>query len=466
MNAETKAAPGTGAAGLSAEVKVLLIEDNGDLLEIVHQFLEAYGFRIIPARDGQEGLDAFARDRPDIVLADVLLPKVNGFQVCERIKKGPRPTPVVLMSALYKTYNLQKEAKTKYGADEYLIKPLNLVAVAKLLCGLLGIERPTPGATPLPGAPIAEPSPAAPAAPAAAAPVDAFDVPIEVEEAEPAPAPPPTPAQKAPPPEPPAPAVKAPPPAAASPKPKTPAAPAAKTASFAPAGRLADAPIEQVLAHFYLAGVTGKLTVTAPPFTRLIFIKNGVPLYVQSNSPAETFTHLLVADGKITANQLARAERMARDRKTTVGKTMADSGLIDADELAPYLLHEVNCRLIATLALTAGEYSFVADTSWTAKIKRPEMELFDLTYKAIVQKDDAAALQRRYATAQNKVVVKNEERLPLVGRIQWRDEHLDAFMFIDGERTIGELTEQSGQPPSIVHQLLYTLELFDMVRFR
>ncbi len=428
-----------------SEVKVLLIEDNLDLQEIVLQFLEAYGFRIVAARDGQEGLDLYDSEHPDIVLADVLLPKVNGFQVCQRIKSGPTPPPVVLMSALYKTYNLQKEAKTKYGADEYLIKPLNLVAVAKLLCDLLGIDKPD-GKRP----------------PAAAAPATPETPPAEPEAAAPVPAPPVAAA------EPEAPEAVAEAPIAAEAEPSAPAPSAAEPAFLPapPAASLTDWPSEQLLAQYFLHDNTGKLTVTAESYSRQVFIKSGLPIYVHSNSPAETFTHLLTADGKITPDQLARADRMARERKSTVGKVLVESGMIDPTDLATYLVREVESRLSAVLLATEGDYVFAPDDSWLEKIKRPELELFDLTYKAVLAKLDAVALLRRYLPAQARLVAKNEERLWLVGRIQWRDEHLEAFMMIDGERTVRAVTEESGQTPFIVHQLLYTLELFDMIRFR
>jgi DNA-binding IclR family transcriptional regulator len=64
------------------------------------------------------------------------------------------------------------------------------------------------------------------------------------------------------------------------------------------------------------------------------------------------------------------------------------------------------------------------------------------------------------------VVVKNEDQLAPAGQIQWRDDHLEAFMAIDGERTVNEVIAAAAQPAAAVHQLLYTLETFDVIRFR
>ena len=65
---------------------VLVIEDNQDNRDIILEFLSAYGFDVLSAVDGQEGLDTFKTKKPDLVLSDVLLPKINGFGVCQSIK--------------------------------------------------------------------------------------------------------------------------------------------------------------------------------------------------------------------------------------------------------------------------------------------------------------------------------------------------------------------------------------------
>ena len=120
---------------------VLVVEDNRDNRDIILEFLSAFGFDVISAMDGAEGVEMFQKHRPDLVLSDVLLPKINGFSVCERIKNDPNPVPVILMSALYKTHSLQAEARDKYGADDYLLKPLNLLGLAERICDLLGVTK-------------------------------------------------------------------------------------------------------------------------------------------------------------------------------------------------------------------------------------------------------------------------------------------------------------------------------------
>jgi CheY-like chemotaxis protein len=119
----------------------LVIEDNKDNREIILDFLSAYGFSVLSAEDGEQGIQSYKTNHPDLVLCDVLLPKVNGFGVCEAIKNDDESVPVILMSALYKTHALQAEARDKYGADDYLLKPLNLVDLSERICGLLSVSK-------------------------------------------------------------------------------------------------------------------------------------------------------------------------------------------------------------------------------------------------------------------------------------------------------------------------------------
>jgi len=422
------------------DVKILLIEDNLDLREIIAEFLTAYGFILVLARDGQEGLDQYAREQPDAVLSDVLLPRINGFQVCDRIKKGDRPVPVVLMSALYKTYNLQQEAKSKYGADEYLIKPLNLVSVAKLLCRLLKIDRPTRspeslmhdnGAVPAAGkaTPTVTADQAAESGNRAALysiEDEETEIEIELEDEE-------------------------------GPK-------AAAGDGFPVEGQFATQPVEWLFSEIFKGARSGKITVVNDKITRTVYVKNGLPVYVTSNLASETFTRLLQDDGKITEEQLRRAQRLAQESGRTIGKVLVDNGFIDQSDLATYLLREVECRLQAVLALQNGEYRYGDDNTWLEKINRPELNLFDIIYQAVISRDQADHLADRYRGREDAAIAKVEQNLSLAGKIRWSEEHLEAFMLVDGAHSIRQLIVETKQPAARIHQLVYTLEILNMIR--
>jgi DNA-binding response OmpR family regulator len=91
---------------------------------MVAKIMEARGHRVTLARDGQEALDAVGRDRPDVMILDLNLPKMDGFEVCKQLKTDPgtKAIPIVMLTAAY----VSVEDATRgvgVGADEYVVKP-------------------------------------------------------------------------------------------------------------------------------------------------------------------------------------------------------------------------------------------------------------------------------------------------------------------------------------------------------
>lgn len=103
--------------------KILFIEDEVDLVELMRLRLDAAGYEISAAYDGKEGLDKVRDEKPDLVLLDILMPKVDGFTVCRSIKADPltKSIPVIVISASGGK-NLPQRAYTA-GADDVIIKP-------------------------------------------------------------------------------------------------------------------------------------------------------------------------------------------------------------------------------------------------------------------------------------------------------------------------------------------------------
>lgn len=107
---------------MKTKKKILIIEDDSILLKAMQEFLSADGFDVITASDGEEGL-RFARSKsPDLVLLDIILPKVNGFEVLKEIKDNPqiKKVPIVLLTNLGGLNDVEKALAL--GASTYLVK--------------------------------------------------------------------------------------------------------------------------------------------------------------------------------------------------------------------------------------------------------------------------------------------------------------------------------------------------------
>ena len=101
--------------------RVLVADDEGPVRTLVKMAMQGAGHEVVEARDGREALDAFAGCAPDLVILDVMMPKVDGFEVCARIREHGSEVPVLFLSA--KGDETDKVFGLGLGADDYLAKP-------------------------------------------------------------------------------------------------------------------------------------------------------------------------------------------------------------------------------------------------------------------------------------------------------------------------------------------------------
>jgi two-component system phosphate regulon response regulator PhoB len=113
--------------------KILVVEDEEDILELIRYNLTREGYRVDTATSGEDGLRAAMRDKPDLVVLDLMLPGIDGIEVCRRLKADPqtRFIPVVMVTA--KGEEVDVVTGLELGADDYLTKPFSpKVLIARL----------------------------------------------------------------------------------------------------------------------------------------------------------------------------------------------------------------------------------------------------------------------------------------------------------------------------------------------
>ena len=108
-------------------MKVLIAEDDEHTRNGLAAILDAEGYEVVPARDGREALDLFTRHAPDFVCLDVMMPVVNGYDVCRRIRQANPGVPVVFISA--KSEEIDKVIGLELGADDFIVKPFGVKEV-------------------------------------------------------------------------------------------------------------------------------------------------------------------------------------------------------------------------------------------------------------------------------------------------------------------------------------------------
>jgi two-component system, OmpR family, response regulator len=102
---------------------ILLVDDEDSVQKLLAYPLEREGYRVIPARDGQEALERFAAEQPDLVVLDVMLPKLDGLEVCKRLR-ARSTVPIIMLTA--RDDELDKVVGLELGADDYITKPFSI----------------------------------------------------------------------------------------------------------------------------------------------------------------------------------------------------------------------------------------------------------------------------------------------------------------------------------------------------
>ncbi|MGA2091951.1 MAG: response regulator [Sedimentisphaerales bacterium] len=106
---------------------ILVVDDNRENLELLEAYLEDIDCRAIAASDGPEALEAVKNDKPDLILLDIMMPKMSGFEVCRRVKNDPATNhiPIIMVTALNEFGDMQRAVDC--GTDDFVSKPVNKI---------------------------------------------------------------------------------------------------------------------------------------------------------------------------------------------------------------------------------------------------------------------------------------------------------------------------------------------------
>ena len=106
--------------------KVLIVEDDSNIAELLHLYLEKEGFETQVASDGGKGVELFRSFKPDLVMLDIMLPVIDGWAVCRKIRETDK-TPIIMLTAKGET--VDKVNGLEMGSDDYIVKPFEMKEV-------------------------------------------------------------------------------------------------------------------------------------------------------------------------------------------------------------------------------------------------------------------------------------------------------------------------------------------------
>jgi two-component system cell cycle response regulator len=119
---------------------ILLVDDNLQNLELMQAYLEGLPCEIRTVTDGLEAVRSIERHQPDLVLLDVMMPRMSGFEVCQKIKSSPRTRdiPVIMVTALHEVGDIERAVES--GTDDFLTKPVNKLELLTRVRSLLRVR--------------------------------------------------------------------------------------------------------------------------------------------------------------------------------------------------------------------------------------------------------------------------------------------------------------------------------------
>ncbi len=102
---------------------ILVVDDEQNIIDLAEMYLVKEGYHVLRAGDGEEALDTIQRERPDLVILDIMLPKMDGWEVCRQLRSKSDSTPVIMLTA--RDEDVDKIVGLEMGADDYMTKPFN-----------------------------------------------------------------------------------------------------------------------------------------------------------------------------------------------------------------------------------------------------------------------------------------------------------------------------------------------------
>ena len=130
----------TGIGGNPSKPTILVVDDNSQNLELLQAYLEELECKVISATDGVQALEAVSKENPDLILLDIMMPRMSGFEVCRKLKAEPTTAdiPVVMVTALNELGDIERAVAA--GTDDFLSKPINKLEMLTRVKSLLQVR--------------------------------------------------------------------------------------------------------------------------------------------------------------------------------------------------------------------------------------------------------------------------------------------------------------------------------------
>jgi CheY-like chemotaxis protein len=122
---------------------ILIVDDDPVIRNLLNQILEGFqesGVRLLTAENGEAAMESIKREKPDIIFLDVMMPKMNGLEVCDMVKRDPETKDIFIIMLTAKGQEIDKQKAIELGSDYYITKPFNIDEIMRKVVDILGIR--------------------------------------------------------------------------------------------------------------------------------------------------------------------------------------------------------------------------------------------------------------------------------------------------------------------------------------
>jgi CheY-like chemotaxis protein/curved DNA-binding protein CbpA len=328
------------------EKRILVVEDNEDVRKVVSIYLKANEYHILEADNGQTGLDIAIKENPDLILLDVLLPRLDGIEVLKRLRKKEvgADIPVVMMSAVLQTRDLMAET-SNLQVKSFLQKPFHVKSLLKTVEEALKEKN------------SIEPGSGLPADSTRSLTQTRFKM-----HTFPSASPAPLPTKRGE-------VVKI----------------VCKQEHLPARGSLTSFPVPKIINAIFVDGLTGRLRIVEGSAEKRIYFQNGFPVYAESSSPGETLGAFLVKEKSITEEQHGKVQKIMYTEGRQYGEILLRLNIIGPNELFRALEMHLAQKLVSTFLWRRGKFLFESGDSWINDVivtrMKPGRIILDGIYK-------------------------------------------------------------------------------------
>lgn len=408
---------------MAKNVTALIVDDDRAMQRLIADALTHEGFNVCVEKDGEWALKTFAKRSIQVVVLDILLPAVNGYEVARKIRLMPKGqnVPIVFISGVYRAPAQRKDAMDKYRAAEFLEKPFKLPELREALRKALGDDYPDPKAAEQERERIEKSDPGIYADRGAA------EEAKQVEE-------------------------------------EARAQPAAHQLTLR--GNLTGKPFPELLAEIYRWRADGALLLHREKVKKIVYFRAGIPYFVKSNLLSECLGKILVKEKMISEAECEESLKRMKSTKRQQGTVLIEMGCISPPNLQYALGLQLQAKLFDVFTWQDGEYQFNPKAQLPPEATSLEMTTAAVIYEGLKRTQDLDVIHMAMEPFQGRYVHPSPDPLYRFQDAGLDEEELALLNACDGRKTVKTLAALSILPPIETLRLLLAMRYAQMVELK